>query len=137
VEKKGKVLDFPNGLNPRCFVKLFDMNRLQEPVVTLPSERDVHPCLSCRFCLRGGTRSLREKILASKLCVRVLKAAVFLAVISAILTRPALAAIRLGSIQLSQLAQSPRMLESAALAVFGIGFLALAFVVRCFQASTE
>jgi len=63
--------------------------------------------------------------------------ATFLAVILAILARPALAAIKLGSIQLLQLAQSPKMLESAALVLFGVGFFALAFVVRRFQPSTE
>jgi len=43
----------------------------------------------------------------------------------------------LGSIQLLQLAQSPKMLESAALVLFGVGFFALAFVVRRFQPSAE
>jgi len=79
----------------------------------------------------------REIILASKLWIRVFYVASFLAVISAILARPALAVIRMGSIQLSVLTQSPRALESAALVLFGIGFLALAFVVRRFQASTD
>ena len=79
----------------------------------------------------------REKILASKLRIRVLFVASFLAAISAILARPALAVIRMGSVQLSELTESPKALESAALVLFGIGFLALAFVVRRFQASTE
>jgi hypothetical protein len=75
--------------------------------------------------------------LAGKLRIRVLKVTAFLSLISAILARPAMAVIRLGSMQLSQLAQSPKMLESAALVLFGAVFLALAFVVRRFQASTE
>jgi len=80
---------------------------------------------------------LREKILPNKLWVRVFYVASFVAVISAILARPALAVIRLGSVQFSQLTESPKVLESAALVVFGIAFLVLAFVVRRFQASTE
>jgi len=48
-----------------------------------------------------------------------------------------LAVIRLGSVQLSQITQSPKMLESAALVLFGIGFLALASVVRRLQTSAE
>ncbi len=79
----------------------------------------------------------REKILASKLWKRAFYVASFVAVISAILARPALAVIRMGSVQLSGLAQSPKVLESVALVLFGIGFLALASVVRRFQASTE
>ena len=59
MEKKGKVLDFPSGLNPRCFVKLFDMNILQEPVVTLPSERDVHP-LTERYVLPEGRDTIPQ-----------------------------------------------------------------------------
>ncbi len=39
--------------------------------------------------------------------------------------------------QLSQLTQSPKMLESAVLVLFGIGFLALAFIVRRFQSTAE
>jgi len=80
---------------------------------------------------------LKEKILASKLWVRTLSVTSCAAAISAILARPALAAIRLGSVQFSAFAQSPKVMESAALVLFGIGFLALAFVVRRFQASTE
>jgi formate hydrogenlyase subunit 3/multisubunit Na+/H+ antiporter MnhD subunit len=82
-------------------------------------------------------RSSREKILESKLWLRVLYVALFLVGISAILARPAMAVIRLGSVKFSQLAQPPKMLESAALVLFGIGFLALASVVRRFRASTE
>lgn len=87
--------------------------------------------------VQGGTRSLGEKILASKPWVRVFYVASAPAVVSAILARPALAAIRSGSIQMSQLTQSPRMLESAALVLFGIGFLALASIVRRFPSAAE
>ena len=75
--------------------------------------------------------------MASKLWVRASKVAIFLAVILAVLARPALAAIRFGSLQLSQLAQSPKVLESAALVLFGIGFLALAFLVRRLQSTAD
>jgi uncharacterized membrane protein YdcZ (DUF606 family) len=61
----------------------------------------------------------------------------FLTVILAILARPALAVIRQGNVQLSQITQSPKMIESAALVLFGIGFLALASVVRRTKTSTE
>jgi len=69
--------------------------------------------------------------------VRALYVGSIVAVISAILARPALAVIRLGSVQLSEFTQSTKTLESAALVLFGIGFLALAFVVRRFQSTTE
>ena len=75
--------------------------------------------------------------MTSKFWVRVLKVSAVLAMISAILAWPALAAIRSGTFQLYQFAQSPKTLESAALVLFGVGFLGLAFVVRRFQASTE
>jgi hypothetical protein len=78
-----------------------------------------------------------EHILTSKIWVRALGVGSILAVISAILARPALAVIRLSSVQLSEFTQSPKTLESAALVLFGIGFLALAFVVRRFQSATE
>ena len=60
-----------------------------------------------------------------------------LTVILAVFARPALAAIKLGGVQLSRLAESPKTLEAAALVLFGIGFLALAFVVRRFQAPVQ
>ena len=57
--------------------------------------------------------------------------------LSAVIARPTLAAIKFGSYQLSQLAESHKMLESGALLLFGIGFIAVASVVRKRQAAAE
>lgn len=75
--------------------------------------------------------------MASKLWVRIFYVASILTVILAAFARPALAVIIQGGIQLSRLAESPKTLEAAELVLFGIGFLALAFVVRRFQAPAQ
>lgn len=73
----------------------------------------------------------------SKFWVRLSCVVTLVSGVSALLARPALAAIKLGSVQLSHLTDSPKLLESAALVLFGAGFFALAFVVRRLQATAE
>jgi hypothetical protein len=55
---------------------------------------------------------------------------------SAVIARPALAALKYGSYELSQLAETSKLFEVEALLVFGIAFFGLAFVVRRWQASS-
>ena len=79
----------------------------------------------------------RERTLASKLWVRLSSVVLFFIVVFSVLAKPALAALKLGTVQLSHITNSPKALESVALLLFGGCFLALAFVVRRLQTSTE
>jgi hypothetical protein len=82
-------------------------------------------------------RPTREKIVVSKAVARISFAGLSIPALSAVSARPALAALKFGGYQLSQLAQSSKMFESVALLLFGIGFIGLAFVVRRWQAAPE
>ena len=79
----------------------------------------------------------RERTLASKLWVRLSSVVLFFVVLFSFLARPALAAIKLGTAQLSHITDSPKVLESVALLLFGGCFLVLAFLVRRLQPSAE
>jgi hypothetical protein len=57
--------------------------------------------------------------------------------ISAVIARPALAALKYGSHELSELAASSKLFECEALILFGISFIGIAFVVRRWQPPTE
>jgi len=72
-----------------------------------------------------------------KAIARILIVGLSILALSSVIARSALAAIKFGSYQLSQLAQSSKMLESVALLLFGIVFIGLASVVRRWQASAE
>ena len=73
----------------------------------------------------------------SKFWVRLSCVVTPMSAVSAVLAKPALAAVKLGTVQLSHLTDSPKTLESAALVLFGVGFIALAFVVRRLSGPAE
>ena len=68
--------------------------------------------------------------MVSKRASRVFIVSIAVLGLSAVVTRPALAAIRLGGLHLAQLAHSTPLLESKALVFCGIAFLSVAFLVR-------
>jgi hypothetical protein len=76
-------------------------------------------------------------IVVSKTLARIGAVAAGALAVSAVAARPALAALRYGSYELSQLAQSSKLFECEALVLFGIGSICLAFVVRKWQSSVE
>ena len=78
-----------------------------------------------------------EKTLVGNTLPKILRNGVLIAIPSAVLVRPALAAIKLGGAHLSQLAESSRSFESAALVLFGVGFLTIASAVRRWQSSSN
>jgi len=73
----------------------------------------------------------------SKAIVRVLVVGLAALGVSTVVARPALAALRYGSYQLSQLAGSSKLFECEALLAFGVGFISLAVLVRKWQISEE
>jgi hypothetical protein len=83
------------------------------------------------------TKSPWEKNVLSKAIARVLVIGSAALAVSTLIARPAWAALRYGSYQLSQLAQSSKLFECEALLAFGIGFIGLAVLVRKWQSSEE
>jgi hypothetical protein len=75
--------------------------------------------------------------LFSKAAVRIAVVGLATLGISSGLARPALAALKYGTYELSQFAASSRLFECEALVISGIGFIGLAFLVRRWQASAE
>jgi hypothetical protein len=78
-----------------------------------------------------------ENIVVSKELTRIGAVVAGTLTLSAVAARPALAALKYGSYELSQLAQSSRLFECQALVLFGIGSIFLAFVLRKWQDSAE
>jgi hypothetical protein len=73
----------------------------------------------------------------SKAIVRIAVVGLATLGISSGLARPALAALKYGSYELSQLAASSKLFECEALVIFGFGFIGLAFLVRRWQVPAE
>ena len=82
-----------------------------------------------------STTGVSENTLTGKTVAKILRGSLLVAVPCAIFAGPTLAAIKLGSSHLSQLAESSRAFESASLVVFGIGFLSVASAIRRWQSS--
>jgi hypothetical protein len=73
----------------------------------------------------------------SKAIKRVLVIGISALVLTTLVARPAWAALKYGSYELSQLTESSKLFECQALLVFGAGFIGLAVLVRKWQASEE
>jgi hypothetical protein len=76
-----------------------------------------------------------EGTLRGKTVAKILRGSFLVAVPCAIFAGPTLAAIKLGSSHLSQLAESSRAFEPASLMVLGAGFLSIASAIRRWQSS--
>jgi hypothetical protein len=83
------------------------------------------------------TKSPWEMNVFSKALVRVLVVGSAALAVSTVVARPAWAALKYGSYQLSQLAGSSKLFECEALLAFGVGFISLAILVRKWQSSEE